>query len=801
MPIVSPQLDDLTYDRTVAELTRRIPVYAPKWTDFNDSDPGIALIQLFAYLAEQIGYRLNRVPEKNYIELLKLLGITLQPAHAAKTKLALLLSNPSGFVGSTLAAGARAKASKGKPPPTYETDVAVDLIPAQPIVFLTTKNPYISDLLRTDSGRDSLPSPPPRDYSDWLSVVWNGKTPKIQDMPLGPVTIPKPKHAYLWIGIDANLAVPNAAFRGARVTLTIQFDDDERPDITPSIHCSRAAKAASNPPAVDWLAYSDASVADPTGPTQVIQTVTGRIDDTTAQLTRSGTITFTVPATIGPITNWHNLQEPSGPSPLDVCLAMGKGMEDGLATAMGNDPATKLTTGIYRTVLDASLTALQTTTSSIVPVIPHPLDPSLRTAKGCWLRLRLPPLPPSGRPKIRMITFNSVLVTQAITVTNELLGKGNGRPGQTLSLQNADVLSGTLSVTMQEDIDPTAPLVPWGQVDTLDTAGPTDSVYELDAEAGVLTFGDGFHGRIPPLVPVTGDIYALRYRYGGGSAGEVGVGAITTLATPFLGVSQVVNFVDATGGWDAETLDHAKLRARKLLSSRDRAVTVDDFVWIAMQTPDVRVGRVAVVPLARPVFPAPATPPDPVCGPNLPTVAAGLVARKVPGAVAVIAVPNETVPEPTPTPSFLRAVCKQLDAHRLVTTEVHVISPQYCRICQVAVTLVPQPGYTPDQIRQNIEARLGQYLHVLTGGADGKGFPFGGQVHIADLMSQVSHGDGVARVDSITAQFTRTAAHASPRQGQLALCPMGTTQFDKVNLDPDENVSVDVTTISVATGG
>ena len=79
MPIESPQLDDLRFDRTVEELVRRIPVYAPEWTDHNASDPGISLIQLFAYLAEQVGYRLNRVPEKNHIELLKLLGVRLQP--------------------------------------------------------------------------------------------------------------------------------------------------------------------------------------------------------------------------------------------------------------------------------------------------------------------------------------------------------------------------------------------------------------------------------------------------------------------------------------------------------------------------------------------------------------------------------------------------------------------------------------------------------------------------------------------------------------------------------------------------
>src|SRR5262245_42066043 len=125
MPIASPDLGDLRFDRTVEELIRRIPVYAPEWTDYNDSDPGIALIQLFAYLAEQVGYRLNRIPEKNHVALLKLLGIGLRPAHAATTRIALLLDDPTTLVGATLPAGARARAKAGNPPPSFETDVAI----------------------------------------------------------------------------------------------------------------------------------------------------------------------------------------------------------------------------------------------------------------------------------------------------------------------------------------------------------------------------------------------------------------------------------------------------------------------------------------------------------------------------------------------------------------------------------------------------------------------------------------------------------------------------------------------------
>ena len=80
MPIQSPQLDDLRYDRVVEELLRRVPVYSPEWTDFNDSDPGATLLQLFAWLAETLRYKMNQVPERNYVKFLQLLGLELRPA-------------------------------------------------------------------------------------------------------------------------------------------------------------------------------------------------------------------------------------------------------------------------------------------------------------------------------------------------------------------------------------------------------------------------------------------------------------------------------------------------------------------------------------------------------------------------------------------------------------------------------------------------------------------------------------------------------------------------------------------------
>ena len=56
-------LDDRSYQQLRDELVQRIPIYAPEWTDHNASDPGITLVELFAYLGENLLYRFNQLPE------------------------------------------------------------------------------------------------------------------------------------------------------------------------------------------------------------------------------------------------------------------------------------------------------------------------------------------------------------------------------------------------------------------------------------------------------------------------------------------------------------------------------------------------------------------------------------------------------------------------------------------------------------------------------------------------------------------------------------------------------------------
>ena len=176
-------------------------------------------------------------------------------------------------------------------------------------------------------------------------------------------------------------------------------------------------------------------------------------------------------------------------------------------------------------------------------------------------------------PKLRYIGFNVVPVTNAVTVTGELLGttrraarpdlpagaRQRSRPGRSRSaFRRAPIRTRCWST--------------WSEVDSLDGAGPNDRVFELDPEAGTLTFGDGKRGRIPPLV-VDGRQRWWRCAIAGAAAlpARWTPGTIIVSAAQFTGLAGVVNFVAARGGRDAETLDDGEAaRAQGAVDAQPR---------------------------------------------------------------------------------------------------------------------------------------------------------------------------------------------------------------------------------------
>jgi hypothetical protein len=121
MTLKSPNLDDRNFHQLVEEAKRIIMNKCPQWTDLSPGDPGIVILEVFAHLTETMIYRLNRLPEKAYVEFLRLIGVKLSPPVAASVELTFTLSKAQDKPveiprGTRVTLG---RAGGGEPPPVF----------------------------------------------------------------------------------------------------------------------------------------------------------------------------------------------------------------------------------------------------------------------------------------------------------------------------------------------------------------------------------------------------------------------------------------------------------------------------------------------------------------------------------------------------------------------------------------------------------------------------------------------------------------------------------------------------------
>jgi predicted phage baseplate assembly protein len=94
MTLPVPNLDDRRFQDLVDDAKRLVQQRCPEWTDHNVSDPGVTLIEAFAFMTDQLLYRLNRVPERHYRKFLELIGVRLYPPTAARAPITFYLTAP-----------------------------------------------------------------------------------------------------------------------------------------------------------------------------------------------------------------------------------------------------------------------------------------------------------------------------------------------------------------------------------------------------------------------------------------------------------------------------------------------------------------------------------------------------------------------------------------------------------------------------------------------------------------------------------------------------------------------------------
>jgi hypothetical protein len=656
VPLRTPVLDDRSYAQLRDELIARIPVYAPEWTDHHPSDPGITLIELFAFLGENLLYRFNQIPDATKLAFLDLLHIPLRPAVPASGLVAFATALPGGTLverSSRLAAGEL----------TFET---LDEATVWPLVARAAIRAAVTESLDADTLEYFARSSAAVGASTATAASYRTVFAAFDPMrPGGDVLDPIDSidgSVYVALTSDgANLAALAAGLLSIAVQPAVDVPSIEVRAQTP---CPGAGFERNAPP-MQWQICTTtpapgAAVPSAADPVWLDLEVAG---DTTEGLTAPGVVRVRLPADLSTV----GIYVPDDPEALGA----------------GDQP----------------------------PLVE---DPEIDATVVAWLRV----FRPDGTvlPAVEWLGVNGARVEQATTARAEFLGTGTGEPNQERRLVNAGVL-GTVELDVEEL--GAGRWVRWQQVDDFGASTVDDRHFTVDREAGLVTCGDGRRGR--PW-QIGERIRVRQYRYGGGVAGNVGPKAIN--GAPGIAGVEVANVMPARGGADAERLADAVARIPEEFRRHDRAVTVSDFRELAEATPGAGVARAEVLRLFDP---------------RTPTIEAA-------GVVSVVVWPQHDLAHPgSPRPdrTTLDAVCRYLDARRLVTTELHVIPPTYRRIA-VSIGISVKPGYGVESVRRWVELVVRQYLAPLPPyGPEGRGWPLGRRVFAPELEAAALQVEGL----------------------------------------------------------
>jgi hypothetical protein len=282
MPLPAPILDDRSYQQLRDELVRRIPVYTPEWTDHNGSDPGITLLELVAFLSENLLFRFNQLPDLTKLAYLRLLRLPLRPAAAARALIA--LSNGEA-VGTLVPQFSELKAGDV----SFETQTEVTVWPVSALTVGKIraaapdreKEPEAAEfVLRAIDALGGLGNREPIYYQNQV-VSADGSTP--------PVDCSAAVDGMLWIAVlKDKLAIPSTV---PEVTLNIGFvPDREVPDLSQVAACPGAGAVTPAPP-VEWQISTGKLAADGSPLYRKIELA----GDTTRGLSQQGVVRLRLP--------------------------------------------------------------------------------------------------------------------------------------------------------------------------------------------------------------------------------------------------------------------------------------------------------------------------------------------------------------------------------------------------------------------------------------------------------------------------------------------------------------------------
>lgn len=715
MPLEAPILDDLQYDDLVAQARARIARYTPEWTDQNDSDPGMTLVQLFAWLTEMIGVRLNQVPQRNYIKFLKLLNLELAPAQPATAYLTFTVREDADSFGPVPRSAQIAGQSEEGELVVFETDEALDLIPMN-LGEVQVNDGFAFHRVPVANEDPDTTFRPLGSDPQVGSALYLGFGEGIEVSEDEPISDEDPARS-----LPANLKRHARTFGGKlqlRVFLPADNEGFDPISLQPAAPSTRGTEAPRR--LIDQLRRlleNETLVQFPPS---------ASFDETRRELL-SRVNQFQPPKQLlVEAAGWFKDELPVTGYPLPARWVEEKAAWIASVRQLDTSdvPVERRLQWEYRSLDDPTgWTRLPTiddesqgfTTDgtiklqSAINIIPS-LAGRVQDRFLYWIRCRLVQgrYPASTAPRIEFIRANTVTARNLQSHVDEPIGESNGLANQTFTLRHRPILGGSLEELLVETASANQPPQRWKRVDEIHSAGPDDRVFQLNHTSAAITFGDGTSGMIPPL---NADISAPRYRAGGGERGNLQAGAIGTPLINIVGVDQVTNVAPAMGGEDEQPLEELQRRAPGILRRRSRAVVADDFASFSEEI--AGVGKARAIPLAHPDHPG----------------------IQVPGSVTVVLTANNQERPPKPSRQLMQLVARRLNEVRLITTEVHLREPAFYEV-SVSVRVRARSTESFSALRIKINDQLNEFL-------DANRWEFGRDLYPSELFGTVQQVDGV----------------------------------------------------------
>lgn len=737
MKVPLPNLDDRRWSDLVDEGRSLIPVYAPDWTDHNVHDPGITLLELFAWIAEMDIYELNRITDDSKRKFLELVGIKVRPPVAAQTVLGFTIRD-------------------GSPPRRLKTNTEFSCTDPfgdetrfrllEPATLTASELAVVQ--VKDAQGFHDLTSR--RDRGESLAL-FGDYAERGTEFYLGftkPFWFLRPVNIYFKFeggnsDYDSRMSLIAERYELAKSCGHANdcFDDDTAPQIPDGFEHSREVTPLNRVRLV-WE-----TLVTIKGRTQwiALDPKRRRIVDQTRSLTLDGSVTLRVPAKMAP----RQLGQSRTPLYYVRCRfeAGGYDAPPFACRIILNAARAEQAVPVYSTLNIRQTVIAQGDLPKPGDVVGLSLTIDDR---GYITALRFEP-PGDRVPGFRFIEFIAATQTQTgkLTIEAVRLEDGTGRPHQTLQLTFAPAQQSSFKLYSHENDSWRS----WSRTDDFVESTRRDANFALDYENGKVIFGDGEHGRVPPS---QSNLFA-DYRWTRAEKGNLEQGTAMGIVDSKLNrilvkqfdatradLKGITNPLPATAGAPAETLDHAIGRAIELVGSTWRAVTLSDYEELAKKTPGARISRAA----ARA------------------NLSSNFSCFSALGVITVIILPDMPGPQPMPSPGLLRDVSTYLHSRRLVGTRVEVVAPRYLEIT-VRARVRSLSGTNKNTVRQRVVAALDSFFNPLTGGPDGTGWPFGRDAYRSEVLQVM---DEVAGVDHVL-KIELIADGCEPQCGNVCISP------------------------------